>query len=132
MGVRSIQRNIAKNKYAYLKDKEKLDIIFQKAEIFRNGITAEDLEKEFKKGYGAGWNDGREKLYKSVLACICLVMNEDGYSDDDIIDFLHMIDNRVLVSIDEKDELDEVFERLGIELRFTNAVDRIERISGGE
>ena len=128
MGVRSIRRNIAKNKYEYLKTKESMSMIDQKAEIFRNGITEKDLAEEFRKGYGAGWEDGREILYKSVLACICLVMDEDGYDDDDIINFLHMVDNRVIVSIDEKEDLDEVFEKLGVELHFKNAVDRIERV----
>jgi len=125
--TRKIQRNIAKNNYAYLKDKEKMDIVAQKAEIFRNGITADDLKREFQKGYGAGWSDGREKLYKEVFAAICLVMGEE-YDSDDIIDFLHEVDNRTQVSIDANEDLDEVLERYGIKLNFRNALDRIEEV----
>ena len=127
MGVRSIQRSIVKNKYSYLKSKEQMRLIDQKAEIFRNGVTEKDLAEEFKRGYGAGWSDGRDKLYKTILASICLVMDEDGYDSDDIIAFLRMVDNRVIISIDEKEDLDEVFERIGVELRFKNAVGRIEK-----
>lgn len=125
MGLRSIQRNIAKNKYEYLRDKEKLSLAMQKAEIFRNGITAKDLEDEFKRGYGAGWVDGRERLYKCVLASMCLVMDDDGKTDDEVIDFLHKVDERVILSIDEKEDIEEVFDRMGIELRFKNVLDRI-------
>ena len=128
MGTRSIRRNIAKNQYRYLKSKESMSLVAQKAEIFRNGITEKDLADEFRKGYGAGWEDGRERLYKSVLACICLVMGEDGKDSDEIINFLRIVDNRVMVSIDEKEDIDEVFKNIGIELHFKNAVDRIERV----
>ena len=128
MGVaRSLKRNIAKNKYAYLKDMEKMDIIDQKVQIFRNGITADDLAREFKKGYGAGWSDGREQLYKEVFAAICLVMGEEK-DNDEIIDFLHDVDNRTQISIDANEDLDEVLNRYGIELHFKNAMDRIERV----
>lgn len=127
MGVRSIRRNIAKNKYEYLKSKESMSMIDQKAEIFRNGITEKDLADEFRKGYGAGWSDGREKLYKEVFAAICLVMGEE-YERDDIIAFLHDVDNRTQVSIDANEDLDEVLERYGIQLNFRNALDRIEEV----
>ena len=127
MGVRSIRRNIAKNNYAYLKDKERMNIAAQKAEMFRNGITAQDLKEEFGKGYGAGWSDGRERLYKEVFAAICLVMGEE-YERDDIIAFLHDVDNRTQVSIDANEDLDEVLERYGIQLNFRNALDRIEEV----
>jgi len=124
-GVRSIKRNITKNKYAYLKDKEKLSIINQKAEIFRNGITDKDLKEEFQRGYGAGWSDGRERLYKEVFAAICLVMEED-FENDVIIDLLHAIDQRVQISIDVQEDLDEVFDRIGVKLNFKNTIDRVE------
>ena len=102
MSVRSIKRNIAKNKYAYLKDKEKMDILVQKAELFRNGVTETDLAREFKKGYSAGWSDGRERLYKEVFAAVCLVMGEDK-DNEEIAEFLHAVDDRIKISIDADD-----------------------------
>lgn len=128
--LRSIRRNIVKNDYAYLKDKENMSLIAQKAEVFRNGITAKDLKEEFQKGYGAGWEDGRERLYKTVLASICLVMDDRGVGSDEIIEFLHAVDNRVIISIDESEDIDEVFDRIGVELHFNRAMDRVERKDG--
>lgn len=126
MGLRSIQRNIKKNNYSYLKDKEKMSVVAQKAEIFRNGITEKDLKEEFQKGYGAGWSDGRERLYKEVFAAICLVMEED-FDNDVIIDLLHAVDSRVKLSIDVNEDLDEVLERVGVELHFKNVIGGVEK-----
>lgn len=104
-----------------------MKILDQKADLFRNGITAQDLAKEFKRGYSAGWSDGREQLYKEVFAAICLVMGED-FENDVIVDFLHAVDNRTQVSIDANEDLDEVLNKYGIALHFKNAIDRVERV----
>ena len=127
MGVRSIKRNMAKNKYAYLKDKEKLNIINQKAEIFRNGITEKDIKEEFHRGFGAGWKEGRERLYKEVFSSICLVMAED-HSSEEIVDFLKAIDRRTQISIDANEDLDEVFERIGVQLDFKDDIDMVKEV----
>ena len=124
MSVRSIKRNIAKNKYAYLKDKEKMNLVFQKAEVFRNGITAENLKKEFQRGFSAGWTDGRERLYKEVFAAVCLVM-QDTHSMEEIADFLYAVDARTQISIDADEDLDEVLEKVGINLSFKDDTERV-------
>ena len=128
MGVRSIQRNIAKNKYEYLKNKEKMTLIEQKFDLFRNGITEKDLRSEFERGYGAGWVDGRERLYKGLIAAISMVYGDIEKDTDKVIEFLRKVDERVTLSIDEKDDIDEVLEKLGIELHFKNALNRIEEV----
>ncbi len=128
MGIRRLQRSIAKSNYEYLKKKESLSILEQKANLFRNGITEKDLKEEFTRGYGAGWEDGRSNLYKTLIACICLVMDEKGVDRDEIINFLREVDGRVALSVDEKDESDEVIDRMGIELQFHRAIDRIEEV----
>ena len=127
MGVRSIKRNIAKSKYAYLKDKEWMNIIDQKAEMFRNGITAQDLKEEFNKGFGAGWRDGRERLYKEVFSAICLVMADD-YNSEDIVKFLKAVDRRTQISIDANEDLDEVFERIGVQLDFKDDIEMVKGV----
>ena len=127
--ARAIARNIAKNKYAYLKDKEKMSLVLQKAEIFRNGITEVDLEKEFGKGYQAGWNDCSECVLKTTYAAVCSVLGEfygDDEHADEIIDFIQQVDRKVIVTIADEEAVQDVFDKYGVLLNFKNEFERVE------
>lgn len=96
------------------------------AKIEQNGITVADLEKEYDKGYSAGFNAGAEPTYKSMMAVICLALKElHGFGKKRIKDVLAAVDDKVIFSLTSSELVDEVFETVGLQLLFGEPFDRV-------
>ena len=55
---------------------------------------------------------------------------DNGNSRDEALSFLKAVDSRVMVSIDEKEDITEVFDRTGIWLELKNDFDRVLEVRG--
>ena len=94
-----------------------------------NGITPKDLEEAQKKGYEEGYLFASEAFMKKFFAAIAKELIEAGNSKDEVISFVHGVDHRFAVMYDADDEIDDVYDLLGI--RFVvdrNAINRIEEV----
>ena len=60
-------------------------------------------------------------------ACV-LELLDAGNSREEALSFIKAVDNRVLVSIDEKEDITEVFNRTGIWLELKEDFDRIREV----
>lgn len=96
------------------------------ARIEQNGITIADLEKEFDKGYSAGFNAAAEPTYKTMMAAICLALKDlYGWGKKRIKDVLDAVDNKVIYSLTSSELVDEVFDTIGLQLLFGEPFDRV-------
>lgn len=95
--------------------------------IEQNGITIADLEKEFNKGYSAGFSAAAEPTYRTMMASICLVLKElHGFGKKRIKDVLAAVDNKVIYSLTSSELVDEVFDSIGLKLLFSEPFDRVQ------
>jgi hypothetical protein len=96
--------------------------------LTQNGITQKDLDECFDKGHEEGYKQGTDRTLRVIYAGIILQMLDDGYTIDDTVQFLRNLDNRVMTSIDEKEDTEEVFMRTGIRLMLKEDFDRVREV----
>lgn len=103
--------------------------IEQMRSLQRNGITEKDLDKAYKNGYENGYEYASEAFMKKMYAAIAKELISAGNPTDDVISFLHNVDHRFAVMFDADEEIDSVFEQIGV--RFVvdrNALNRVEEV----
>ena len=120
------QENKQAEKYAQMviaREKARMKHV---SRIEQNGITIADLEKEYDKGYSAGFNAAAEPTYKTMMAAICLALKEiHGWGKKRIKDVLAAVDDKVIFSLTSSELVDEVFETVGLQLLFGEPFDRV-------
>lgn len=94
--------------------------------IEKNGITVDDLEKEYQKGYSKGFGDGSEPMYRTMMAAVALALHEKhGFGCKRVIEMLKAIDNKVIFSLTSMELVQEVFDKLGLEIKFGDPFEQI-------
>ena len=97
------------------------------AKIEKNGITIDDLEREYKKGFDSGFAKATEPVYKTMMAAIALALHElHGFGQKRIKDVLQCVDNHVMYSLTSTELAEEVLEKTGLEILFHETFDRIQ------
>lgn len=118
MANRKERRKAQRQQPAY----ERLTPEQKRAALFKNGITHEDLKRE----YDAGVKDGITGTFKTIYAAICLAANETyGFGRKRCARLLRRVDEKVLNAITSQEIGEEVFERMGLELNFSEPFDRV-------
>lgn len=97
-------------------------------QLARNGITSEYADSEYRRGRKDGFQDGSNRALKMVYAACVLEMLDAGNSKAEALSFLKAVDNRVIVSIDEQEDITEVFNRTGVWLELKNDVNRVQEV----
>lgn len=97
-------------------------------QLAQNGITTEYADGEYRRGHKDGYEEGANKALKTAYAACVLELLDAGNSKAEALSFLKGVDNRILVSIDEKEDITEVFNRTGIWLEFKNDFDRVREV----
>lgn len=96
--------------------------------LVRNGITQKDLDDCYNKGHAEGYKQGTDKTLKTVYAGVVLEMLANGNSKEEAISFLRNLDNRLIVSIDAGEDIEEVFEQTGVRLMLKEDFDRVREV----
>ena len=96
--------------------------------LSQNGITRADLEKSYSDGHLDGFKAGTDRTLKTVYAGVVLQLLENGYDNSDAIRFLQDLDNRLITSISEDDDVDEVFRRTGVQLMLKEDFERVQEV----
>lgn len=118
---RMMRHEIAEtNRLMAIYDKEQ-----RKAQLFKNGITIEDLEQAEQKASKEAFGRASMVTLKTVYAAIALTMQERGADNDEIIGFLTTLDSKIMYAISDTDMIDEVLQETGIELRFDDPICRV-------
>ena len=96
--------------------------------LIQNGITQKDLDKWYEDGFKAGLEEGSDAALRTVYAGIVLCLLDAGNSRDEAISFPKSVDERLVVSIDAGEDIEEVYERTGIHLKLKEDFDRIREV----
>ena len=93
----------------------------------RNGITQKDLDSAYNDGYRNGYLFSAEAFMKRMYAAMAMELIEAGNPKDDVISFVKGVDHRFSVIFDEDEEIDRVYDSIGIRFIIDrNAIDRVE------
>ena len=93
-----------------------------------NGITHEDLQTYHKKGYEEGYLYASEAFFKQMYAAIAKELIEAGNDKEEILSFLHNVDRRFSVIFDADDEIQDVFDQIGVRINVAKSFDRINEV----
>ena len=96
--------------------------------LSQNGITRADLEKSYSDGHLDGFKAGTDRTLKTVYAGVVLQLLENGYENSDAIRFLQDLDNRLITSISESEDVDEVFRKTGVQLMLKEDFERVQEV----
>lgn len=92
-----------------------------------NGITKEDLDLSYKNGYEEGYLFASEQFLRKMYAAIAKELMEAGNEREEVVSFVKDVDHRFAVMFDAEEELDEVYDLLGVRFNVDrNAIERIE------
>lgn len=102
--------------------------------IQRNGITQKDLDSAYNDGYGKGYETGATGFFRQMYAAIAKELHEAGNGTDDILQFLHGVDHRFAVMFDADEEIEEVFDLIGVRINVynSNSIDRISEVTSND
>ena len=108
---------------------KKLSPAQQMNALLKNGITPKHLEEQ----YARGRDDGIETTFKTVYAAACLVLHElEGYGAKRCKRFLQRLDDTVINAFTSAETIDEVWQKIGLELEFRESFDRIQEVENHE
>ena len=97
--------------------------------LSQNGITQDDLNEYHKKGYEEGYMYAASAFLKKMYAAMAKELIEAGNSKDDVYSFIHNVDHRFAVMFDADDEVQEVFDLIGVRMNLEpGAINTIEVI----
>lgn len=96
--------------------------------LVRNGFTQKDIDDSYAEGHLAGFKVGTDKTLRTVYAGVALQMLDNGCGNDEVIQFLRDVDNRLITSISDGEDVEEVFNRTGVHLMLKEDFDRIKEI----
>ena len=97
--------------------------------LTQNGITQKDLDESFEKGHEAGFKAGADKTLRTVYAGVVLELLENGNTREEAISFLRNLDNRLIISIDAGEDVEEVFEKTGVRLMLKDDFERVREVA---
>lgn len=131
---RQLER-IRKREAADLPEYKKREIQARAAVIERlskNGITPEDLKKEYDKGFDEGFRRAAEPIISSTYAAVCLALHElHGFGPKRCEDVLRLLDQKLLYSLTSVELAQQVLEDIGLTINFKEPFDRIEDKEAG-
>lgn len=125
---RADRRKAQKGKPAW----QRMTLQERQAALVKNGITPKDLDNEFNRGWTDGYRTGAENAAKTAYAAACMALKEmHGFGRKRCKAFLKVMDERVLYSLTSEDEINAVWDALGLKLKFKEPFDRIEDVRNG-
>ena len=96
--------------------------------LSKNGITRDDLNESYRKGHEDGYKAGTDKTLRTVYAGVVLLMLDTGADEATAISFLRDLDNRLITSISDGEDIEEVFDRTGVRLMLKEDFDRVKEV----
>ena len=96
----------------------------------KNGITPEDLEEEYKKGFDAGFKAAIPATYETIYAATLVALHKlYGFGRVRGVRALREIDDTVVNYMTTQEAIDAALREVGVELDFREGIDRIQEAS---
>lgn len=123
---RAERRAAKKSKPGYLRNMTAADL---QKRFVQNGITPKDLEDEYRRGWNHGFKTAGIEVVKGCYASICLALQEKhGFGRKRCRDVLQLVDEKLLYTLTSQEVIDEVWDKIGLKLEFTETFDRIQEV----
>lgn len=130
MGNRAMRRAAAKANHNLLKNMSR---DAKKAALIRNGITVEDLEKNYHLGYDEGFSAAVRATGSLTYAAIGIALHDlYDFDDEAILRVVREVDKHVTMDFSSLDAAEELLEKTGIRINFDDPVERIEEVDNHE
>lgn len=99
------------------------------ANMERNGITIEDVNRATNEGYQQGVARAQEVTMKACYAAMCLALHEKhGFGTKRCMDVLNAVDEKMVYALTSMELVQQAFDELGIEIHMEDEMPG-ERIS---
>ena len=99
-----------------------------KLKFYRNGITEKDVQKAYEQGAADGRKFAEDFAFHTIYAAFLITMiDKHGMDADDAVDLLIEMDKQTVLCVEDSELVDEAYEKTGIELDWTDAIERIVR-----
>lgn len=93
--------------------------------ICQNGITLDDLKRNWDDGYDAGYKVASEDTIKACYAAFALALHDlHGFGQKRCKDALRAVDEAVLYRITGDDMIQDVFDKIGFKIDFCDPLER--------
>lgn len=124
---RELRRQKARQDRRLLYEMENSSLETQKAALYRNGITVQDLEQEYANGAKDGRQHAEEFAFHAIYAAFLIVMIDHHKMDrDKAVELLREIDHQVVVCIEDEELIKDAYEKTDVELNWKDPLERIE------
>ena len=124
---REQRRAKARRDAKYLREIEATSVQQKEAMLFRNGIRIKDLEQAREDGWKQGKEDTEQFCFHVIYAAILITICEKyGWDADKAAELLREVDHQVVTCIEDQDIVDEAFEKTGIQLSWTDPLERVQ------
>lgn len=88
-----------------------------RAQMAKNGITPEDMNKEFKRGWDDGWKAGHDSTARLLVGSMCLALMEDhGFDKEMLTGLLQRMDELMLSSLTSDAALNAAYAKMGLDV----------------
>lgn len=118
---RSEKRDLEREARAYAKYVEKREAAKKAAmdKLERNGITAEDLKREYERGRSESISEAADYAMKMIYCGFALALKREfKFGPERVLRTLHSADQIILEELTTEDIIDRVSRELGIQVRF--------------
>jgi hypothetical protein len=96
--------------------------------FFRNGITEKDVQKAYEQGAKEGRRFAEDFAFHTIYAAFLITMiDQHGMDANEAVDLLLEIDHQVVLCVEDTDLVEEAYKKTGIELDWTDAIERVVR-----
>ena len=99
------------------------------ARMVRNGITAEDLKEEFKRGRQSAYEQTAPAVMTACYSAVAITLAEDfGFTSEQILSVLAKADERITMSVDNDELAREAEEKARIRFFASEGIDRVVQV----
>lgn len=128
MANRQQRRAQAKQeKYKNLEDRLPATKEARLARLMQQGISPADLEREYKQGFNDGFKAASAPMIRSVYAATALAAHElFKFGRTRCTRLLNRLDFHTVNTLTSTELIDEVYDKIGLRLRFDEPFDRVE------
>lgn len=124
MSNRAMRRAIARNSR---KTVEQMSRDERKAALVRNGITPEDVQREWQAGHDQGFSAGVTATGKLTYAAIGIALHDlHGFGHKRILRVLREVDRHVQNDFSSLEAAEELLEKTGIRLNWGDPFERVQ------
>lgn len=95
----------------------------------RNGITLQDLEKEYERGHEEGFRQAGMNIIQCCYAGICIALHDTfGFGEKRCYRALKACDEKIIWALNHSEMAEELLKKTGLTIDFDDPFERVQKI----